>query len=67
MVFASHQVGAAVAAFGAGVVRDAFGEYTYAWWAGAATCVIAAVLSIVTREPRPVEVAPRAPMPAPRS
>jgi predicted MFS family arabinose efflux permease len=46
-VFASHQIGAAAAAFGAGVVRDAFGTYTYAWWAGAALCAIAAALSIV--------------------
>lgn len=48
-VFASHQIGAAVAAFGAGVIRDVFGTYTFAWWGGAALCVIAAVLSLVTR------------------
>lgn len=48
-VFAAHQIGAAGAAFGAGVVRDAFGEYTYAWWGGAAMCVIAAVLSFAVR------------------
>lgn len=47
-VFAAHQVGAAVAALGAGVVRDSFGSYTYAWWAGAALCAIAAVLSVLT-------------------
>lgn len=47
-VFASHQVGAAVAAFAAGVTRDLFGSYTYAWWGGAALCAIAATLSIVT-------------------
>lgn len=48
-VFAAHQIGAAGAAFGAGVVRDAFGEYTYAWWGGAAMCVIAAVLSFAIK------------------
>ncbi|MCH1865439.1 MFS transporter [Nocardioides sp. CFH 31398] len=48
-VFASHQVGAALAALGAGVVRDSFGSYTYAWWAGAALCVVAATLSILAR------------------
>lgn len=53
-VFASHQIGAAAAAFGGGVVRDVFGEYTYAWWGGAAICVLAAVLSIMTRQPRAV-------------
>lgn len=46
-VFAAHQFGAAGAALGAGVIRDTFGQYTYAWWGGAALCVIAAVLSIV--------------------
>ena len=51
-VFASHQIGAAIAAFGGGVVRDVFGEYTYAWWGGAATCALAAVLSMMTRQRR---------------
>ncbi len=51
-VFAAHQIGAAVAAFGAGVIRDVFGEYTYAGWGGAALCAIAAVLSIVVRNSR---------------
>ncbi len=37
-VFASHQVGAALAAFAAGVVRDTFGTYSYAFWGGAALC-----------------------------
>lgn len=46
-VFAAHQVGAAVAALGAGVIRDQLGSYTYAWWAGAALCALAAVLSVV--------------------
>lgn len=53
-VFAAHQIGAAVAAFGGGVVRDLLGEYTYAWWGGAAICVIAAVLSLLTRQTRSV-------------
>ena len=48
-VFAAHQIGAAAAAFGGGVVRDVFGTYTYAWWGGAAMCVIAAVLSVLVR------------------
>ncbi|MCI2958658.1 MFS transporter [Agromyces atrinae] len=53
-VFAAHQLGAAAAALGAGVIRDVFGEYTYAWWGGAALCVIAAALSIAIRRPREV-------------
>lgn len=52
-VFACHQIGAAAAAFGAGVVRDVFGAYTYAWWAGAALCVVAAVLSMRVATPHP--------------
>lgn len=52
-VFAAHQVGAAFAAFGAGVVRDQTGSYTYAWLAGAAMCGVAAVFSwTVGRTPR---------------
>jgi len=51
-VFAAHQLGAAAAAFGAGVIRDAFGEYTYAWWGGAVMCAVAAVLSIAVKRRR---------------
>ena len=56
-VFASHQLGAAAAALGAGVVRDSFGTYTYAWFGGAALCGIAAVLSVSLRRP-PAEPGP---------
>lgn len=48
-LFASHQLGAAAAALGAGVVRDTFGAYTYAWWGGAVLCALAAVLSFGVR------------------
>lgn len=48
-VFASHQFGAAIAALAAGVIRDNFGTYTYAWWGGAVLCAIAVVLSLVVR------------------
>lgn len=51
-VFAAHQIGAAAAAFGAGVVRDMTGTYTIAWIGGAALCAVASVLSwMVTRQP----------------
>ena len=53
-VFASHQLGAAAAALGAGIIRETFGAYTYAWLAGAGLCAIAAVLSIgLRRRPDP--------------
>ena len=48
-VFASHQVGAAIAATAAGLVRDAMGTYTYAWIGGAALCLVAAVFSYIVR------------------
>ena len=62
-VFAAHQLGAAAAALGAGAIRDATGQYTYAWFGAAAMCTIAAVISATIRkgapakEPVPVGVA----------
>ena len=44
-VFAAHQIGAAIAAFTAGALRDATGEYTAAWFGAAALCLIAAAIS----------------------
>jgi predicted MFS family arabinose efflux permease len=58
-VFASHQLGAAAAAFGAGVIREQLGTYTYAWIGGAALCAVAAIASFVVRRP-----AAPAPVPA---
>ncbi|MGY1593935.1 MFS transporter [Geodermatophilus sp. SYSU D00708] len=52
-VFASHQVGAAVAAFGGGVIRDVTGSYDLAWFAAGALCLVAAALSISIRRSRP--------------
>jgi predicted MFS family arabinose efflux permease len=52
-VFAAHQVGAAIAATAAGVVRDGTGEYTLAWFGAAGLCAVAAVVSIsIARRPR---------------
>ena len=52
-VFASHQIGAAIAATVAGVVRDTTGEYTLAWFGAAGLCVVAAVVSIaISTKPR---------------
>jgi predicted MFS family arabinose efflux permease len=44
-VFASHQVGAAIAATAAGLTRDHFGEYAPAWYVAGALSITAAVLS----------------------
>jgi cyanate permease len=43
-VFASHQLGAAVAASGAGVIRDVTGSYSPAFYGAAALCAVAAAL-----------------------
>ena len=43
-VFASHQLGAAVAASGAGIIRDVTGSYSPAFYAAAALCGVAAAL-----------------------
>ncbi|BCJ58364.1 hypothetical protein Jiend_17860 [Micromonospora endophytica] len=64
-VFASHQFGAAVAATGAGLVRDQLGTYHLAWYVAGALSVGAAVLSLmlVRRRGTPfTEPAPAAPV-----
>jgi MFS family permease len=48
-VFASHQVGAAVAVTGAGWIRDLTGEYTLAFVAAGVLCFFAAVMSVRIR------------------
>jgi MFS family permease len=67
-VFASHQVGAALAAFGAGVIRDVTGSYDGAWYGAAVLCVFAAALSIsIRKRPTPPDagtVLPVTPTPA---
>lgn len=48
-VFASHQIGSALAATGAGVIRDAQGSYDLAWYVAGALCGLAALMSILVR------------------
>ncbi|MEV2267078.1 MFS transporter [Nonomuraea africana] len=48
-VFASHQVGAAIAAVGAGLTRDHLGAYDLAWYAAGALCLLAAAMSLAVR------------------
>ncbi len=48
-VFASHQIGAAIASVAAGVARDRTGTYTVAWFSAALLCVVAAVISLRVR------------------
>jgi predicted MFS family arabinose efflux permease len=48
-VFASHQLGAAFAAFAAGSTRDHTGSYDLAWYSAGGLCMIAALLSVLIR------------------
>jgi predicted MFS family arabinose efflux permease len=52
-VFASHQVGAAIAAFGAGFTRDHHGSYDLAWYVAGGLCAVAAVMSLRIRTSQP--------------
>ncbi|GII26294.1 MFS transporter [Planosporangium mesophilum] len=52
-VFASHQIGAALAATAAGVVRDRLGDYALAWYVAGALAIAAAGLSLLLRRRRP--------------
>src|SRR4051794_16105245 len=52
-IFASHQVGSAVAAYAGGVIRDVTGSYDLAWFGAGALCMLAAVLSISIRRRTP--------------
>jgi MFS family permease len=46
-VFASHQIGAAVAASAAGLVRDQLGTYDWAFYGAGALAILAALLSLL--------------------
>jgi predicted MFS family arabinose efflux permease len=48
-VFASHQLGAAIAASAAGITRDSMGSYDLAWYGAGALCMIATLLSVLIR------------------
>lgn len=50
-VFASHQLGAAVAAAGAGWIRDLQGDYDLAFYLAAGLCFVAAALCSGVRRP----------------
>jgi MFS family permease len=57
-VFASHQIGAALAATAAGVIRDRLGNYDLAWYVAGGLAMIAAALSLLllVRHRSPVAV-----------
>jgi sugar phosphate permease len=47
-ISASHQLGASLAAFGAGAIRSLIGGYDVAFWISGALCVLAGVALIAT-------------------
>ena len=60
-VFTGHQIGAATAAFGAGVSRDAFATYLPAFYTAGAACMLAAIAVLLIRQdrqPRQTALAP---------
>jgi predicted MFS family arabinose efflux permease len=60
-IFSAHQFGAASAAWAAGLVRTATGEYTAAWAAAGGLALLAAVaVLLITATPRPAAEAPAA-------
>ena len=50
-VFAAHQIGAAVAAYGAGLTRTVLLSYSPALFAAGAACLLAALLALAIRKP----------------
>jgi MFS family permease len=60
-IFAAHQIGAALAAWAAGLLRTSLGSYTLAWWGTGVICLFAAGMSMSigrgrTAVPPPVPV-----------
>jgi MFS family permease len=57
-IFASHQFGAAFAAWAAGASRGWFGSYTTAFVSAGALCLVAAALSLRVEKPEHVALVP---------
>jgi len=57
-IFTAHQLGASLAALGAGSIRTYLGDYRDAFWISGGLCVAAATLFIVTRNEMPQREVP---------
>jgi MFS family permease len=54
-IFAGHQLGAGVAAFGAGLSRTVLATYLPAFFAAGALCIVASLITLaISRQPKPV-------------
>ncbi len=58
-VFLSHQIGAFIGSYGAGVYRDAYGSYSGYWWLAAVLGLCAAVIHLFINEDPYDQVAQR--------
>jgi MFS family permease len=56
-IFVGHQVGGAIAAFGAGAVRSFSGNYLLAFLSAGIACLLASMLALRVAKPAPVFVA----------
>jgi MFS family permease len=63
-IFAGHQIGAASAAFGAGLVRTEYSTYLPAFFTAGALCIVAALLILTVRKSSPKIIGAAAPAPA---
>jgi predicted MFS family arabinose efflux permease len=57
-IFAGHQLGAATAAFGAGLSRTALATYLPAFFAAGALCIIAALITLMISTPQKTVLKP---------
>jgi MFS family permease len=57
-IFAGHQLGAATAAFGAGLSRTVFATYLPAFFVAGALCVVAALITLAISRPPKLVAAP---------
>ena len=56
-IFAGHQLGAGVAAFGAGLSRTVLNSYLPAFFVAGALCMVAALIVLMISRPKPVVAA----------
>ena len=53
LAFMSHQIGSFVGAYGGGLIYDAMGSYTMAWWIGVAVGLAAGIIQVAFALIRP--------------
>jgi sugar phosphate permease len=63
-IFTGHQIGAAIAALAAGIVRTDFLTYLPAFFAAGALCIVAALLILSVPRPAARRITAATPLPA---